>query len=512
MNTRSRDQAPKILIVEDERIVAMDLAGTLTELGYQVAGMVTRGEDAIAKAATDDIDLILMDVRLAGKIDGIQAAQTIRESRDIPVIYLTAHSDNDTLRRAVHSAASGYLVKPFKSPELRCAIEIAIHKHAIDVKLRENEQWLTTTLESITDAVIATDEEGQVRLFNRIAQNLTGWPSQEAKQRPLDQVLALVDEQTGVPAENPVHRALELREPVHVPEGAALISRSGDAVAVEEAAAPIVDPYGRLLGGVLVLRDITERRRQMHQIQKLNAELEQRVAQRTSELEAANQDLEAFSYSVAHDLRAPLRGIQGFSRLLLDEHSGGLDTEGARHLERICAETNRMSQLIDALLGLSRIGRSRFEAVDVDLTAMVESLAVEVAAAHPGAHAALRVEPHMHAHADPHLLRLALNNLLDNAWKFSSRIVDPLIEVGMDREARIPTYFVRDNGAGFDPARAERLFVPFQRLHSPREFSGTGVGLTIVHRVISRHGGRVWAESQPGNGATFYFTLPQPAR
>jgi PAS domain S-box-containing protein len=513
MNAMTRDAggaAPRILVVEDERIVALDLASTLSELGYAVAAVATRGEEAIELALRLEPQLILMDVRLAGAMDGIQAAHAICQERDVPVVYLTAHSDSETLWRAAQSAASGYLVKPFKSPELRCVIEIALHKHAVDVQLRESEQWLSTTLQSITEAVIATDHSGRIRLFNPVAEALTGWRQEEARERTLDEVLMLIDERTGTALENPVRKALEQRTPVPASERSALISRSGRLVAVEESAAPILDAYGQLLGGVLVLRDVTERRQQLQQIHKLNVELEQRVLQRTAALEAANRELEAFSYSVAHDLRAPLRGIDSFSQLLIDRYSDRLENGGLEYLRRVRRATGRMAQLIDALLSLAQVGRSDLQPVELDLSLLVRSVAAEMAAAHAEHKVTVRVQPHMKAFGDPRLLRIVLANLLDNAWKFSARRNDPVVEVGIGHDAHIPTYFVRDNGAGFDTAHAQKLFGAFQRLHAEHEFPGTGIGLAIVQRVIARHGGAVWAESEPGQGATFFFTLPHP--
>jgi len=288
----------------------------------------------------------------------------------------------------------------------------------------------------------------------------------------------------------------------------ALITRSGRKVAVEESAAPIVDPYGNLLGGVLVLRDVTERRQQMQQIHKLNAELEQRVTQRTAALEQANRELEAFSYSVAHDLRAPLRGIDGFSQMLIDKYASQLDAEGVGYLNRVRAAAARMSELIDALLSLARVGRAELQATDVDLTRLAAALTQDLASCTAERRVKVRIEGGMNAHADPQLLRIALGNLLDNAWKFTMRNEAAEVEVGQCKNVTTPTFFVRDNGAGFDPAYADKLFGAFERLHTETEFPGTGIGLAIVHRIVVRHGGRIWAESAPGQGATFFFTLP----
>ena len=365
------------MVVEDDGVLALNLADTLDELGYTVAGMATRGEEAIDLARRLHPHLILMDVGLAGDIDGITAAETIRDELDVPVVFLTAHADDDTLRRATSTDASAYLVKPFKAPDLRCVIEIALHKHAADVRLRENERWLELTLQ-----------------------------------------------------------------------------------------------------------------------------------QRTAALEAANRELEAFNYSVAHDLRAPLRGIDSFSGLVIEKYSQQLGEEGVAYLNRVRGSAARMSQLIDALLSLAQVGRGQLQPIDMDFTYLVQSVASEIAAANPERAVAVAVAPGMRAYGDHGLLRIVVVNLLENAWKFTARRRRPAVEIGPCQNTAVPTYYVRDNGAGFDPAYASRLFAAFQRLHADREFPGTGIGLAIVQRVISRHGGTVWADSCPDHGATFYFTLP----
>lgn len=377
MSASNAQSGARIMIVEDERILALDLAQTLAELGYTVAGVASRGEEAIELARQVDPQLILMDVRLEGEIDGITAAEAIRDEHDVPVVFLTAHADEDTLRRATSTEASAYLVKPFKPPDLRCVIEIALHKHAVDVRLRENERWLEQTLQ-----------------------------------------------------------------------------------------------------------------------------------QRTAALEAANRELEAFNYSVAHDLRAPLRGIDSFSQLLIERYSQRLDSEGVAYLGRVRAAAARMSQLIDALLSLAQVGRGELQPLDLDFSQLVQSAAAEVAAANPDRSVPVTIAPGMRAYGDPRLLRIVVANLLENAWKFTVRRQQPMVEVGACQGKAVPTYYVRDNGAGFDPTYASRLFGAFQRLHPDREFPGTGIGLAIVQRVIARHGGTVWADSRPDQGATFYFTLP----
>ena len=254
--------------------------------------------------------------------------------------------------------------------------------------------------------------------------------------------------------------------------------------------------------------EIKRRRVVESEIRELNAELEHRVRERTAQLEVANKELSAFAYSVSHDLRAPLRGIDGFSQALLEDCSDSLDAAGQDYLRRVRAASQRMGQLIDDLLMLSRLTRSEMHFERVDLSALVLEIVDVLRAAHPGRQVEVVVAEGIMAKGDARLLRVMLENLLGNAWKFTGKQPSGRIEFGMTQIAETPgVYFVRDNGAGFDMAYADKLFAPFQRLHRVTEFDGTGIGLATVQRVVHRHGGRVWAEGAVGEGATFYFTL-----
>ncbi|GLI36772.1 response regulator [Geobacter hydrogenophilus] len=246
-------------------------------------------------------------------------------------------------------------------------------------------------------------------------------------------------------------------------------------------------------------------------IRRLNEELEQRVADRTAELEASNRELQAFCYSVAHDLSTPLRGINGYSNILLEEYSDRLDDEGKSYIERMGAAAERMGQLINDLLELSRVTRRELHREKIDLSYLAHRIVLDLRQHDSDRQAEVTIAENVMDEGDPILIRLALENLLGNAWKYTARVSSPRIEFGTCIANGETVYFVSDNGIGFDMAYVHKLFIPFQRLHGMGEYGGTGVGLAAVQRIISRHGGRIWAEGEPGKGATFYFTLRRPA-
>ncbi|HLQ35912.1 MAG TPA: ATP-binding protein [Chloroflexota bacterium] len=263
-------------------------------------------------------------------------------------------------------------------------------------------------------------------------------------------------------------------------------------------------------GGVVSTEAFQQARSKL-EMRDMNAELERMVADRTTQLQVANQELEALSYSVSHDLRAPLRSVDGFSQVLIEDFSATLAPEARSYLQRIRGASQRMSQLIDDMLQLSRLTRADMRRGSVDLSAMAEEILADLCQHEPSRAITQVIAEGVVADADPQLIRIVLANLLGNAWKFTSKHDNARIKFGASMDEGMPTYYVRDDGAGFDMAYAAKLFGVFQRLHNLAEFEGNGVGLATVQRIVRRHGGKAWAEGAPEQGATFYFTLGESA-
>ena len=378
--------------------------------------------------------------------------------------------------------------------------ETPVRSEASDGELRESEERYRAVVEQATEGILLVDvETRRVLEANAAYQDLLGYASEEILRLTLYDLVPYPRESMDCY----VQRVLERRSYV---SGERRHRRKDGSLVDVEVSANLISYSGRE-ALCIVVRDITERKRAEADRRRLNEELEHRVRQRTAQLEATNRELEAFSYSISHDLAAPLRSIDGFSQILLEDHAEDLDDEGKDYLARVRASGQHMRQLIDALLKLSRMTRREIRREQVDLSTMAKDILQELRIRQPERQVEFIIADSLSVDADAWLLRIALENLLGNAWKFTGKSSPARIEFGVAGYEGTLAYFVRDNGAGFEMAYADKLFGAFQRLHTTEEFSGTGIGLATVQRIVHRHGGQTWAEGRVGQGATFYFTL-----
>jgi PAS domain S-box-containing protein len=411
-------------------------------------------------------------------------------------------SASEAVRLVLHVASALFVA--FVAARLRAAQHRAEAREAEarrhEEERRQSEARFRGLVELAPDGMVIADAAGRITLANTQAHRMFGYDPGDLVGRSVE---VLVPER--VRGGHAAHRAGYHAQPRTRPMGAGLDltgrRRDGSELPVEISLSPIETEEGVLV--ISIVRDVSDRKRVEERVQQLNADLERRVA----ELAAVNRELEAFSYSVSHDLRAPLRAIDGFSQAVLEEHGDRLDEEARDYLTRVRAAAQRMAELIDDLLALSRVTRREMKHQPVDLSAMARTVVLQLQRSDPQRAVEVAIAEGVVADGDGPLLRVVLENLLGNAWKFTGRTPKPRVEFGVTRRDGLSTYFVADNGVGFDMAYADNLFGAFQRLHAMHEFPGTGIGLATVQRIVHRHGGRVWAEAHPGHGATFHFTL-----
>ncbi len=476
-----KESARKILIVEDESITALDLRAVLGKLGYDIPAIVSNGEEAIARAATMRPDLILMDIHIKGPIDGIATAEQIRRRFDVPVVYLTAYGDEDTLQRARVTEPFGYLLKPFAERELEIAVEAALFRHQLERRLVENERWMAATLGSIADGVIATGRDGRVRLINPAAEKLTGVPASDATGRRLDEVLEDREVEGAGDLAGGTERVLRTADGVEHP--------------IERSTTAIHDGGDDVIGTVTIFRDISERK---------HAESE--LASQSRELARSNAELEQFAYVASHDLREPLRMVASYVQLLAKRYRGQLDKDADEFIGFAVDGVTRMQALIDDLLTYSRVGRGGGEHARIDCEKVFDQAVWNLQTSAREQGASITRGPLPRVLGDEIQLVQLFQNLIGNAIKFHGAAA-PEIRLGAEARGRFWRFTCDDNGIGIDPKYAERIFVIFQRLHTRAKYPGTGIGLAICKKIVERHGGQIGVEPSPSGGARFWFTL-----
>lgn len=372
-------------------------------------------------------------------------------------------------------------------------------------RLQQGEARLNGIIDIAGSGIISIDEDHRIILFNREAEHIFGYSSHEVLGQPLSILLPPRFRQQHEAQINEFGADEANSRPIMERSDVYGLRKNGEEFLLEAAISQMMFEGNKIF--TVAFNDISQRRQTEAELAAYRTHLEEIVDERTSELRAKNRELEAFSYSIAHDLRAPLRSITSFSQILQEDAAEKLNQEESQHLARIIKAGNRMADLIDDILDLARIGRSQLMRVEVDLSAMVEKIAANLHAQHPERQVRWEIQSQLKARGDSQLLRLMMDNLIGNAWKYSSKNAQAVISFGAIDQQGKRVYFVRDNGVGFDMQYAKQLFGVFQRLHSDEEFEGTGIGLATVQRIIQRHGGTIWAEAVEGEGATFFFVL-----
>jgi PAS domain S-box-containing protein len=502
-----------VLCLEDSPRDAEIMRELLTDAGYDLNMDCTAAEkEFVSFLRSHKYDIILSDFKLPG-FDGFTALRwSVEICPDVPFICVSGTLGDETAVELLKKGAVDYILKD-RLERLPSAIQRALNevkekkvRQKSEESLRESERKLREAQEMAHLGFWTWDiKTGNVEWSEEVFKIFCIDPKEFTPH--IDSILAL----SPWPEDNQrdkelINRAIETHNPGSYEQKFLRPDKS-----IGHYYSTFQGNYnedGNLISIVGTVLDITERKQAEEAIKILNIELEQRVIERTSQLEAANKELEAFSYSVSHDLRAPLRAVDGFSKFILEDYEDKLDSEGKRFLKLIRSNTQKMDQLITDLLALSRVARNELNLSGIDMTQMAISMFNEIAAPDIPDKISFKVEPLPEAYADPTYIRQVWANLIANAIKFSSKEKKPSIKIYGRTENGFNVYYVKDNGVGFNPEYAHKLFGVFQRLHKSDDFEGTGVGLAIVQRIIHRHGGKVWAESVEGKGATFYFSLP----
>lgn len=519
---------PKVLVVEDESIVALDIQKRLKKLGYTVTGIAETGEEAINKVAENNPNLVLMDIRLKGSMDGVEAAQEIYTRFNIPVIYLTANADERTLERAKTTDPFGYILKPFKEKELKTTIEITLSKHQMERKLKQSEQWLAAVLKSIGDGVITSDRKGAVTFMNPIAEAMTGWKQEDVLGRDTTEVFHIAHEVTRTLIESPVKKALQEGIIVGLPEHTILIARNGTEIPIDDSIAPIKDDNGNITGAVLVFRDITDRKQAKEALEK-QTEQERLVA----ELERLNKLKDDFLSTVSHELRTPISNMKMAIQML--KISGGAHERGQRYLDILQAECSRESELINGLLDLQRLEARSYpillvEAVNLQdwLPSIIEPFRVRTQQRQQILQINLPTDLPTLA-SDRASLERILAELLNNACKYTPAGGEIVLSVRHDHRslpdeilypadfASLPaippdsgqaqdaaptpaTIFTISNQAEIPAAQLPRIFEKFYRVPNadPWKQGGTGLGLALAQKLVEQLQGSIQVESCQG--------------
>ncbi|SNB46079.1 response regulator [Geobacter sp. DSM 9736] len=488
-----------LLYIENDPAVFAQTAKLLSRMGY-LLHVAENGQEGLRIFEETKPDLVITELDLP-VLGGLEMLRQIRaKDGAVPVVVVTRCMDSEFILSAMEMGVRHYLPKPADPERITAALDACHASVRQEDKLQQG-SLLTLALQQGAHGIVLTGPDGTIRFANSRYYSLACCSEAETAGRDIASVEA-GDRFSDL--FRSISRSISSGSPWR---GEIPCRNEGTNRWKQLDLTPVQGPGGSISGFLGIAEDITERRTAEEEARRLNAELEFRIIQRGASLEAAKKELDDFCDAVSHDLRGPISRLQGFSNILIDEYLDRLDDQGKLYAERIGKTCRDLKQIIDALLNLSQISRRAMICQDVDLAAMVQSVAAELQAAAPDRKANISVAPGIVVKGDPGLLKLVVEHLVGNAWKCTSHKKNARIEFGIARNEGKTVYFVRDNGVGFDPKFATKLFKPFQRIHPSEELSGPGLGLAIVQRVVQRHGGRVWAEGETDRGATIYFTL-----
>ncbi len=491
----------RILIVEDNPIVAEDLKIKLIQLGYEITGTAYSGEEALESVEQDRPDIALMDIRLGDGINGIDTAIKLKEHHALSVIYLTAHADDDTISKAKMTEPYGYIVKPFDETQIQSVIEIAIYKEKSDRKVRESQLWFQTTLNSIGDGVIATDMSGYITFINPVAQELTGWPHSEALGKSFDVVFNIVNELTGEACENPILKIMETGKVVSFATNTLLVSRDGTKRPIKDSGAPILLDGSDKLGFVLIFQDDSETRKA------------ETALRRSQKLEAIGN----LAGGIAHDFNNILTSIIGFTELsLLDAPD---DSEMTENLQEVLDSGKRAKRLVKQILTFSRKGEQEKFPIQID-SIITENLKMLRSTIPSNIKITEQTNPEpITINANASQINQVIMNLVTNAVhaiEDNGRINVGVKVIDVDESSkdqyretlpgRYADIFVTDTGCGIETKDIDSIFDPYFSTKTPDK--GTGLGLAVVHGIINVHDGHISVSSAPGKGTTFHVYLP----
>lgn len=490
-----------LLYVEDEP-VTRDAVCALIRRRFPKLDISTaeNGREGVARFRELSPDLVITDVKMP-QMHGIEMSRVIKgESPATPIIVTSAHSDMDFMIEAIEIGISRYVMKPIDKDKLFQAIRDCVTGIVLKRRVEEQQRFidkLKSAVEQGPSMVVIFDASGAIEYVNPKFTEVTGYTLEEIVGEPL----RFLDPEAASPT-----LSKELWGALN--EGRTwsgeLESRkkSGESYWESVSIAPMQASEG-VAQFVAVKEDITAKKEAQRQIELLNTRLEERA----KDLEVANKELESFSYTVSHDLRTPLTNINGYCQVILELYNEGLNDQCRDFIRIMLTETVNMNKLIKTLLEFSRVTRRELKRESVDLSQIASAVAAECRIREPQRQVEFTIPEGVNVVGDANLMRVVMTNLVQNAFKYTGKKEEAHIEFGVTEEGEEKVYFIRDDGAGFDMAQADRLFGAFQRLHPASEFKGTGVGLATVQRIIQRHGGRIWAEAEVDRGATFYFTL-----